>query len=322
MKGTIDLKKQNKPSKAAIVWTILVLVTILVLSTSGVLASILISTGSENHNIIALTPGDAEESNGIFEVKYRPVTPENDVEIGSSDTNAEEQESAWSAQTSIDLFNDCYYNEKGELTVKSADGRPIVAPGTSGQYPFSIKNTGNTVLNSTIKLSGASAMFGDKIPFKIRLLQNGEWVIGSDSEWCSAKSLDDFSKTLSVKVGECIEYILEWMWAYEDEVNESATDFIDSEIGTASIEPGNVFALKIETLSEEIPGAVAVDENGNPLYEELIAPSTSNWIILLLFLAILCAALLIAMIFGPVRFAIAGLTEKILNLKDRKRIKS
>ena len=126
---------------------------------------------------------------------------------------------------SLDLFAAEYKNGKGEIVVKSVDGTPVVAPGTSSQYTFSVQNEDQDALNYCF--TPVVEQTGDmKIPLEVRLLgPDDKYLIGGLDSW---GTFDDFAKleafSGTLLKGEIKSYELEWRWLYErgDDAGDTA----------------------------------------------------------------------------------------------------
>ena len=176
----------------------------------------------------------------------------------------------------MDLFKTAYLDPSGKLiTVESDDGVKVIAPGTSNDYHFSLKNTGNVSLDYTLNLEGIFELSDRKLPFEVRLKKDNEWVVGADDVWSSVYELNDTVEKGTLPVGKYVGYTLEWQWPYESGEDDVLflNDINDTAIGDASAEMDVDFRLFINVAAEATPQAVAMDENGNVLYEESINPS-------------------------------------------------
>jgi hypothetical protein len=153
----------------------------------------------------------------------------------------------WSAEevNEIDLFSESDINIDGETTVKSSEnGTNLVAPGTSGKYNFSVKNTGSLPLTYYITVKkGTFSADKTELPIKLKLAGEDQKVVddstGSDwgtAEYNSEEGLDNYE----IKSGEfelagnsSDEYTLDWNWLYENGSDQTDTDF-----GNYLIDPG------------------------------------------------------------------------------------
>ena len=63
-----------------------------------------------------------------------------DVTVGDADSPS------WQSDEEIDIFSSGYLNEQGDLTVNSADGTSLIAPGTETTYSFTMYNNSNVAV--------------------------------------------------------------------------------------------------------------------------------------------------------------------------------
>jgi hypothetical protein len=155
--------------------------------------------------------------------------------------------STWTLTTNtIDLFQSSYQNGDQQETVKSSDGKKVIAPGTSGSYTFSVKNTGSTLLAYKLWLEKAFQVTADGgesaiLPVQVRLssgpAESRTWLLGSSgTEWVNADALKEIetgeAETAGTDIpqeavagelnaGESISYTLEWQWPYETGADEN-----------------------------------------------------------------------------------------------------
>ena len=96
-----------------------------------------------------------------------------------------------------------------------------------------------------------------------------------DVEEIEDSLLNDSVEEGTLPVGKYVGYTLEWQWPYESGEDDVLflNDINDTAIGDASAEMDVNFRLIINVVAEATPQAVAMDENGNVLYEESINPS-------------------------------------------------
>ena len=139
----------------------------------------------------------------------------------------------------LDLFSAEYKNGKGEIVVKSADGTPVVAPGTSSQYTFSVKNEDQDALNYSftpvVEYTGEM-----KIPLEVKLLgPDDKYLVGGLDSW---GTFDDFAKleafSGTLTKGEIKSYELEWRWLYERGDDEGDTALGNAADGAAGLNVG------------------------------------------------------------------------------------
>gem|GEM_PF-4966580 len=174
----------------------------------------------------------------------------------------------WETLTAVDLFKSAYTNESGALVVKSENGDKVIAPGTSGSYVFSVKNTGNISLDYVVRTESLFHYSDKKIPLLARLRREGEWKAGSATEWIDPDTLDGFIDRNTVKPGASVSYYFEWSWPFtaDDPALMAQVDSTDTYLGNQATVEQLDFILNIYTLAEITPGATpeGSGESGNP----------------------------------------------------------
>ena len=261
----MDSKKSRNHNVS--IWLMACVLILLILLSFAVLASSLKGLTTGEKEVIALSSN--EEPSGFFSLFYKHA--KENPEFDAYDDNV-----SWKTSTDVDLFKTAYLDPSGKLiTVESDDGVKVIAPGTSNDYHFSLKNTGNVSLDYTLNLEGIFELSDRKLPFEVRLKKDNEWVVGADDVWSSVYELNDTVEKGTLPVGKYVGYTLEWQWPYESGEDDVLflNDINDTAIGDASAEMGVDFRLIINVAAEATPQAVAMDENGNVLYEESINPS-------------------------------------------------
>ena len=261
----MDSKKSKNHNVS--IWLMACVLILLILLSFAVLASSLKGLISGEKEVIAVSSN--EETSGFFSLFYKHAKEE--PELDAYDDNV-----SWKNSTDVDLFKTAYLDPSGKLiTVESDDGAKVIAPGTSNNYHFSLKNTGNVSLDYTLDLEGVFELSNRKLPFEVRLKKDNELVVGTVDVWSSVYELNDSVEKGTLPVGKYVGYTLEWQWPYESGEDDVLflNDINDTAIGDASAEMGVDFRLIINVAAEATPQAVAMDENGNVLYEESINPS-------------------------------------------------
>ena len=246
------------------VWLTAFLLLLLLLATIALLASIYKGIAADENNVIGLFPNDAVEAMAT-DVRYAPA--ELEPELDAFDENV-----SWETQTDVDLFRTSYLGENGEITVQSANGDKLIAPGTSNSYHFSLRNTGNVSMDYTLNLEGVFELSNRELPFQVRLSRGNDWIVGGDTQWVSIDEMNEVYEKDTLGVGRYITYTLEWRWPFENEDEDMRLlhNVNDTLLGNISASSNTNFHLKITTVSEATPGAVAPDENGDPIFTPII----------------------------------------------------
>lgn len=156
------------------------------------------------------------------------------------DFEVTDDENVWSTNTTVELFQGSYTNDKGQVTVKSADGSKIVAPGTGGSYTFSLKNASKLDSNYQVWMEADLNLSAVGIPIEFRMSGKDGWTDGTGA-WLTADELNKAVARKNLYSGKSTEYTLYWRWAYE-----RGTDQVDTAYGNAGI--------KTDTSGTDTPG--------------------------------------------------------------------
>lgn len=254
------------------VWLMVFLLLLLLLATIALLASIYKGIAAGENNVIGLFPNDAVEAMAT-NVRYAPA--ELEPELDAFDENV-----SWETQTDVDLFQTAYVGKNGEVTVESANGDKLIAPGTSNSYHFSLRNTGNVSLDYTLNLEGVFELSSRELPFQVRLSRGNDWIVGGETQWVTIDELNEVHEKGTLGVGRYITYTLEWQWPFENDDADMLLlqNINDTLLGNVSAAANTNFHLTITTVSEATPGAVATDENGNPIYTPVFSQKGITYI--------------------------------------------
>lgn len=248
----MDTKKTKYQNTG--VWLVVALLVILLIITWVLLAGMLGGHATQGETI-SLTPQESKKT--LYQTLYQPVK-------AVSGAETEDQQVQWESSTDINLFEAVYTNTEGKETVKSEIGDKVIAPGTTNQYTFSIRNTGNTVLEYTISLENTFDLDNEEIPMEFRLRRGDEWLAGDENTWCTLAEINAFSGSAALNPSKIDQYQLEWQWPYEGE------DVKDNMLGQLSLKANADFHMTIITTAEAAADAAAVDADGNLLYEQTI----------------------------------------------------
>ena len=120
-----------------------------------------------------------------------------------------------SMDETLDVFAVEYENESGEVTIKGADGKKVIAPGSRVEYTLRLRNTDKVALDYAFTPDLKHTTRYD-LPIMIRLLDpNDEYVIGSETEWVMLQDVKSVECTGTLMKNETVEYIFQWQWPYE-----------------------------------------------------------------------------------------------------------
>lgn len=127
----------------------------------------------------------------------------------------------------FNLFQTSY----GE-TVKSKDGKKVVAPGTEGSVTFALKNTGEVAAEAKIVLTITNA---NNIPVKITYAG-----VGEEETTVDAKGTIELPvQQLAIEQTTATEITIKWSWPF---YGNDTTDTTDTTLGSAGVAEINVVA--------------------------------------------------------------------------------
>ncbi len=284
--------KQNSKSNSSrlgSLWLTVLLLIIMILASAALLGTLIKEyVGGEKNVIAVMLDGNAVKE------QYN----DDSLPAGAKpDINA-----SWETEASVDLFKNTYTNADGEITVESANGGKVIAPGTSNDYEFTIKNTGNISLDYTLVLDGVFKISDLDLPFYVRLRHGDTWIVGGENEWIHMDELDKVIEDATLPRDKADTYHFEWMWPYEadDEANKLignlndtliAADKNDTALGNIAADVKADFRLNINLTTVVTPGTVPVYADGTPIMCDFLAVVISAglilasglWLILIIF---------------------------------------
>ncbi len=272
-----DNAKHNS-NKLGSIWLIVLLLIIMIIASAALLGTLIKEYVSGEKNVIAVMV----DGNAMKE-QYN----DNSLPAGAKpNVNA-----SWETETSVDLFKNTYTNADGKVTVESANGEKIIAPGTSNNYEFTIRNTGNVAIDYTLVLDGVFQISDMDLPFYVRLSHGDTWIVGGENEWVHVDELNKVVEDATLERDKADTYHFEWMWPYEaddesqiliGDLNDAliAADANDTTIGSVALDVKTDFHLNISVSSIVTPGAVSVYADGTPVMRDFLAVTVSAGLIL------------------------------------------
>lgn len=154
-----------------------------------------------------LTPGERQSKGG----EERKINGETDTDVERSGiVYVDDRNGKYVYQKSLKIFENAAF----EYTNK-------IAPGVSNSYDFRVHNETSNAIRYNIEFSEDAEY---AINMRYRLKREGDYIIGSDSNWVSAGELVSALNVLAIDKVD--SYTLDWEWPYE-----SNSDALDTEIG-------------------------------------------------------------------------------------------
>lgn len=175
--------------------------------------------------------------------------------------------SCWSQLVRLNVFANKKYN-----------GQSIIAPGSSGEYAFTVQNSARFPLQYTLQITDENEA---GVPMEYRLKQDEKYLTGSENEWTDVSNLSAVAGDLSHE-SETV-YTLEWRWPGDN-------DEVDTSAGTA-VQDGAKYLLNFGITAEQIGEPVgSADPNKSPQTGDTfnmalwLALAVSSAILLILFI--------------------------------------
>lgn len=216
-------------------------------------------------------------------------------EAQKSAFDVEDKDQIWKTETAIELFNSEYTNANGAVTVKSADGRKVIAPGTEGSYTFSLKNTSTAAADYKIWVEAKLSSNMTGVPIETRMSGYHGWMLGDKENWKAAADLDGVSTEETIGAGQSAEYTIYWKWPFEQGKDERDTGLGDSAVNQEMTYTVTIYTLTATAAPVAGEGTTASGKPQNSLLQKVTTGDTTQiliWIILLMISAGLVAWLL------------------------------
>ena len=140
----------------------------------------------------------------------------------------------------VNIFSAYYTGANGEIVVQSADNNKVIAPGTKGEHLIRLRNADEYAIDYEID-PNVKFLSGDRVPLLVRMRNvDGNYLLGSATEWASLQALREFSHKGTLKKAEAGEFVFEWQWPYESGNDEQDTQLGNQQNG-AGVEIGFAF---------------------------------------------------------------------------------
>lgn len=165
-----------------------------------------------------------------------------------------DDDQVWITDTEIAIFRVSYDNGTQNITVQSANGENVIAPGTINTYTFKVKNSGDAPMDYDVRLDAWITPEEMPVPVTGRLVRyDSIWVAGDEDTWATVSQLDAAEDKNTLGAGKFAYYTLEWQWPFEN-----GDDALDTFFGNYTDED-ITFTIRITTVAEE---AEYYSENG------------------------------------------------------------
>ena len=256
-----------------IVWLTAFVLAVLVVATISVVGTCIYNYAHRSDCQISLYEGQVKEAtatakNAASQKTIDPVVKSQAVQYSGEQAKQQSQKSAfevkdadqiWKTETAIELFKASYKNADGAVTVKSADGSEVIAPGTEGSYTFSLKNTSNLPADYKVWVEAKLSSNMTGVPLETRMSGNEGWLLGSKSSWEQADALNGVATTETIDAGKSAEYTIYWQWPFEQ-----GEDAIDTSLSNASVQQEMSYTVTIYTLTAATATTTGKDQQKKP----------------------------------------------------------
>lgn len=164
-----------------------------------------------------------------------------DMEIGEPGTGGE-----------LEIFRIEYKNDTGDITVKGVNAEKVVAPGTTVDYDIHLKNKDDVIIDFLMNPI-VEYLTDDEVPIEFRIVDEyGNYIIGSDSTWANAESMNELVHKGSIHPGEVYTYHLSWRWVFEIDDEHNAYDtYLGNQGG--KILPGIKVGIETQSSANPMP---------------------------------------------------------------------
>lgn len=152
------------------------------------------------------------------------------------------------------VFSMEYENDDGMITVSGMDGNRVVAPGTSGEALFRLKNVDDVTIDYTLE---PKVVYTSEftLPILMRLIRpDGTYMAGDEETWIKAEEMNDIvADADTIPEEEGVAYVLQWKWDFE-----SGDDDYDTLLGNEKWADVGIKVSFLATASAN----TSVEENG------------------------------------------------------------
>lgn len=247
----------------SIVWVTALFLTLLVILTVAVIGAYFYRYVHRSGCQISLYDGQVKETARVVEQTTSQKSPNPIIEsraasysgnqakqqLEESPFKVKDGNQVWETVTAIELFKTEYKNADGVVTVKSADGEAVIAPGTEGQYTFSLKNTSNIAADYIVSVDAKLNSNITGVPIQMRIGSDTGWLLGDKDHWVEATDLESLAAEETMDAGKATEYTIYWQWPFEHEGDMEDTDLGDTNLGDVSLAQGLSYTVTIRTLA-------------------------------------------------------------------------
>lgn len=152
----------------------------------------------------------------------------------------------------VEIFRVSYANGEAEVTVLSGNSDKLIAPGTSWEYAFTLRNTKDVAIDYTVRTEARVEGMEDidgLLPVTARLSGPDGWLTGESGSYIPVLGLNEVTDRGVLSGGNIADYQLEWQWPFE--IGDGETDEFDTMLGNLSLDHDIILYINIIVEAEE-----------------------------------------------------------------------
>ena len=159
-----------------------------------------------------------------------------------------DENTVWKGETDVEIFRVSYENGQGQVTVASASGDKVIAPGTSNSYSFTLENTSDHSVEYIMEMEAYFSDGDHKIPVNARVFDKyGTYYAGTEDAMVEVEELNNVSDSGKLKAGYQMPYTLQWEWPFEGD------DSYDTLLGSLAVDEDITLTIAINTTATYTP---------------------------------------------------------------------
>ena len=240
---------------------------------------------NEKENVTEVLPGtdaaDSEQDENVKEPE-QGSNADSSENAGNQQGNtvynpgfeASDDNQVWGKSTEVEIFR-ISYSEDGteEITIQSANGDNLIAPGSENSYVFKLKNTGDVAMDYELIIDAYVTPADIHIPVEARISRHDQtWVTASGEEFESIPELNGSADKYTLGPGRYSVYTLDWKWPFE-----SGDDSWDTFLGNQAVEQDITLTIKISTTA-----SVSANAGGGMLPQTGDAANATMYIVMMI----------------------------------------